>query len=102
MTESQVSDDLLRLSQEFGSTYWLCQHLKQAIKHKYTTLLSDLMNRPNSHVAESMKSVLKTLKKQELYIINALTYPYSNEKLEGTNNLIKVIKRIAFGYHDLL
>ncbi|CAM4363909.1 ISL3 family transposase [Erysipelothrix aquatica] len=100
MTESQVIDDLLRLSQEFESTYWLCQHLKQAIKHKNTTLLSDLMNRPNSHVAESMKGVLKTFKKQENYIINALTYPYSNGKLEGTNNLIKVIKRIAFGYRD--
>lgn len=31
-------------------------------------------------------------------IINSLKYPYSNGKLEGKNNLIKVIKRIAFGF----
>ncbi|WP_159649936.1 transposase [Erysipelothrix aquatica] len=58
------------------------------------------MNPPNSHVAESMKDVLKTFKKQKNPIINALTYPYSNRKLERTNNLFRVIKRIAFGYRD--
>lgn len=31
-------------------------------------------------------------------IINALKYPYSNGKLEGKNNLIKAIKRVAFGF----
>ncbi|MDT2404716.1 transposase, partial [Enterococcus avium] len=31
-------------------------------------------------------------------IINALKYPYSNGKLEGKNNLIKVIKRVVFGF----
>ncbi|WP_349252236.1 ISL3 family transposase [Erysipelothrix aquatica] len=100
MTEAQVIDDLLRLSQEFETTYWLCQHLKQAIKHKNISLLSDLINQSNPYVADSMQRVLKTFKKQESYIINALTYPYSNGRLEGTNNLIKVIKRIAFGYRD--
>lgn len=28
ITESQVIDDLLRFSQEFENTYWLCQQLK--------------------------------------------------------------------------
>ena len=33
-------------------------------------------------------------------IINALELPCSNAKLEATNNLIKVIKRNAFGFRD--
>ncbi|EWM57067.1 transposase, partial [Streptococcus thermophilus] len=33
-------------------------------------------------------------------IINALELPYSNAKLEATNNLIKVIKRNAFGFRN--
>ncbi|WP_230685901.1 transposase, partial [Streptococcus pneumoniae] len=30
-------------------------------------------------------------------IVNALQLPYSNAKLEATNNLIKLIKRNSFG-----
>ncbi|HEL1232399.1 TPA: transposase, partial [Streptococcus equi subsp. zooepidemicus] len=33
-------------------------------------------------------------------IENALDLPYSNAKLEATNNLIKVIKRNAFGFRN--
>ena len=32
--------------------------------------------------------------------MNALELPYSNAKLEATNNLIKVIKRNAFGFRN--
>ncbi|MGX7232912.1 transposase, partial [Enterococcus italicus] len=38
------------------------------------------------------------LNKHKKAIINSLKFPYSNGKLEGKNNLIKVIKRIAFGF----
>ena len=31
---------------------------------------------------------------------NALKLPYSNGKLEGKNNLIKVLQRIAFGFRN--
>ncbi|WP_208920892.1 transposase, partial [Enterococcus cecorum] len=31
---------------------------------------------------------------------NALKLPYSNGKLEGKNNLIKVFQRIAFGFRN--
>ena len=33
-------------------------------------------------------------------IANALQLPYSNAKLEATNNLIKLIKRNAFGFRN--
>ncbi|MFQ7173949.1 MAG: transposase [Thomasclavelia ramosa] len=32
---------------------------------------------------------------------NTLTTPYTNGPIEGINNKIKVIKRIAFGYRSL-
>ncbi|MGT2787634.1 transposase, partial [Streptococcus loxodontisalivarius] len=38
--------------------------------------------------------------KDKKKIINALELPYSNAKLEATNNLIKVIKRNAFGFRN--
>ncbi|NQJ22554.1 transposase [Streptococcus suis] len=33
-------------------------------------------------------------------VLNALELPYFNAKLEATNNLIKVIKRNAFGFRN--
>ncbi|MGT2833319.1 transposase, partial [Streptococcus halotolerans] len=46
------------------------------------------------------KTVLSTFLKDKEKIINALKLPYSNAKLEATNNLIKVIKRNAFGFRN--
>ena len=34
-------------------------------------------------------------------ILNHGTHPMHSSKLEGVNNKIKVIKRIAYGFHDL-
>ena len=45
-----------------------------------------------------MKIALKTLKKYKEFIINTLETTYNNGVIEGTNNLIKCIKRISFGY----
>ena len=46
------------------------------------------------------QTVLKTFLKVKEKIVNALQLPYSNAKLEATNNLIKLIKRNAFGFRN--
>ena len=43
---------------------------------------------------------LKTFLKDKEKIVNALQLHYSNAKLEATNNLIKLIKRNAFGFRN--
>ena len=35
-------------------------------------------------------------------VFNTLTYLFSNSMIEGTNNLIQVIKRLAFGYRSFI
>lgn len=45
-----------------------------------------------------MKTSVKTLQNYIGYIENSFIYDYTNGILEGINNKIKVIKRIAFGY----
>ena len=47
-----------------------------------------------------MKNTLKTYTMFKSFIINSLKYNYSNGLIEGTNNLIKCIKRIAFGFRS--
>ena len=46
------------------------------------------------------QTVFKTFLKDKEKIANALQLPYSNAKLEATNNLIKLIKRNAFGFRN--
>ena len=46
------------------------------------------------------QTIFKTFLKDKDKIINALELPYSNTKLEAANNLIKVIKRNAFGFRN--
>ena len=41
---------------------------------------------------------IKYLTKQTRNVKNALKLPYSNGKLEGKNNLIKVFQRVAFEF----
>ncbi|WP_148131557.1 transposase, partial [Streptococcus sp. HMSC034E03] len=46
------------------------------------------------------QTVFKTFLKDKEKIVNALQLLYSNAKLEATNNLIKLIKRNAFGFRN--
>jgi len=47
-----------------------------------------------------MKTSLKTLRKHLPYIKNSFIYPYNNGRIEGINNKIKVLNRVAYGYRN--
>ncbi len=48
-----------------------------------------------------MKTSLKTLRKHLPYIKNTFIYPYNNRRIEGINNKIKVLSRVAYCYRNL-
>ena len=58
------------------------------------------MEQELANVKLIVQSVFKTFLKDKDKVLNALELPYSNAKLEATNNLIKVIKRNAFGFRN--
>ena len=47
-----------------------------------------------------MKQAINLFKEYEQYIENSFKYDINNRIIEGTNNLVKCIKRIAFGYRS--
>ena len=55
-----------------------------------------------SKVNYYFKTVFRTFRKHKQYIKNALETHYSNAKLEGTNKLIKDIKRLGFGFKNFI
>ena len=98
LTESEVLDYLLSINPQLRQSYEVYQNLLDAFDAKdFNTFFEWIDTLPNSLNAE-FKKAATYLNKHRKAIINALKYPYSNGKFEGKNNLIKVIKRIAFGF----
>ena len=50
---------------------------------------------------QSVTKFANTLRRYRYGILNHCDYPIHTGKLEGVNNKIKVIKRKAYGFHDL-
>ena len=47
-----------------------------------------------------VRQFIKTLRRDEYGILNHCKFPIGTSRLEGVNNKIKVIKRMAYGVHD--
>ncbi|WP_198016009.1 transposase, partial [Streptococcus sp. OBRC6] len=69
-------------------------------QEKQTNHFFDLIEEVISDIHPIFQTVFRTFLKDRNKTTNALELPYSNAKLEATNNLIKVIKRNAFGFRN--
>lgn len=100
MSEQLVVDELLRIDDQLRETYWFYQNYLACFQSKDIEGCRRIVQHPSSNLSESMKRSVHSLIKHQVSIENALRYPYSNGVIEGTNNVIKVLKRIAFGYRS--
>ena len=100
LTNKEVLEKLLSYSQELRQHYNLYQLLLFHFQEKQTEHFFSLIEETTSSVNPIFQTVFKTFLKDKDKIMNALELPYSNVKLEATNNLIKVIKRNAFGFRN--
>ena len=100
LTNKEVLEKLLSYSQELRQHYNLYQLLLFHFQEKQTDHFFSLIDETISSVNPIFQTVFKTFLKDKDKIMNALELPYSNAKLEATNNLIKVIKRNAFGFRN--
>ncbi len=98
LTNKEVLEKLISYSQELRQHYNLYQLLLFHFQEKQTDHFFSLIDETISSVNPIFQTVFKTFLKDKDKIMNALELPYSNAKLEATNNLIKVIKRNAFGF----
>ena len=71
-------------------------HFQNKEPEKFFGLIEDNIKKVHS----LFQTVFKTFLKDKGKIVNALQLSYSNAKLEATNNLIKLIKRNAFGFRN--
>lgn len=100
MTEADVVDFLIDLDDELKQTYLVYQDLLYALKNKKYDLLTKILHNHNYNISSYMKTSVKSLIEFLPYIKNTFNNTYHNGFIEGNNNFIKVIKRIAFGFRS--
>ena len=98
ISEYEIVQYLINTNDCLKQTYNLYQGIIKAIRNKDIKLFVKIIESKHKNISEYMIKTLKTYNKFKNYIINSLKYKFNNGIIEGTNNLIKCIKRIAFGY----
>src|SRR5699024_3529222 len=97
--EASVIDELLNYDEDLKRHYDLYQSLMECVKEKDFTTLNNILHTVDSSIYfRYMNTSIKTLKKHLPYIRHSLIYPYNNGRIEGINNKIKVLNRVAYGY----
>ena len=102
MREIDIVAFLLDRCPELRANYNLYQDVKVAIKLKNIELLDHAIAEPDTLISDYMLTSIKTTKKYRDYIVHMFNTNYTNGVIEGINNKIKVIKRIAFGYRSFV
>ncbi|WP_143456968.1 transposase, partial [Ligilactobacillus salivarius] len=83
------------------TAYEYYQLLLQMYRKNSCQLLNSLTDTSSWNLPPEMRQALKTIKKHKSEIGNSFVLPrLTNGPIEGINNHIKVIKRIAYGYNN--
>ena len=100
MTQSDIVNYLINTDEELKQTYLLYQDILYCFKQKDFNKLKQVLININPKISNYMKTSVKTLIEFLPYIKNTFENNYHNGFIEGNNNFIKVIKRIAFGFRS--
>ena len=100
LTNKEILDKLLSHSEYLRHHYNVYQLLLFHFQNKEPDKFFGLIEDNLKQLHPIFQTIFKTFLKDKEKIVNALQLPYSNAKLEATNNLIKLIKRNAFGFRN--
>ena len=98
-------EELLALNQVINTVMILKDKLKHLWTYRSRTWASKALDNwcdlARSLNIRSVNIFVKMLRRHDYGILNHCDYPIHTGKIEGVNNKIKVIKRKAYGFHDL-
>ncbi len=92
---------MLEYDETLYVNYKLYQTLLNALQNKNYKLLEHTLQSTQHKLTSSyMKTSMRTLKAHLTFIKNSFIYPFNNGRIEGINNKIKVLNRVAYGYRN--
>ena len=100
VSTQEIVDYLLSNSAELKATYEFVQAARHSIKVSKIGSLVCLLQSPSAQLSSFMLTAINSMKKHLQFIKNMMRSTLTNGVIEGINNKIKVIKRIAFGYRS--
>lgn len=100
--EIDVVNYIINTNETLKETYYLYQDLLYSIRKKDKASFYEALDNASNLISDYMKTSIKTLIEYKDYICNSFLYNFTNASIEGSINLIKVIKRIAFGYKSFI
>jgi transposase len=98
-------EEILALNERLNTIYWLKDLLAHIWDYYYPGWAMKMVAewcevaRQDGHPA--LVKFARMLERHQYGIISHCKHPIHTSKLEGVNNKIKVVKRIAYGFHDL-
>lgn len=98
ISQKDIVKFLINTDKTLKATYECYQGLINSLKENNFNKFKSITFNQNENISEKMKKALTLYKKNIKYIENSFKYDINNGIIEGTNNLIKCLKRIAFGY----
>lgn len=98
MSQKDMVTYMINTNVTLKATYECYQGIINSIKDKNFHKFKNIVKHQDKNLSPKMKQALKLYNENLEYIENAFQYDINNGIIEGTNNLIKAIKRIAFGY----
>ena len=98
MSQQEIVQFLVNTNKTLKTTYQCYQGIINSIKENDFNKFKNIVLHKNKSISDKMKQALKLYNENINYIENSFKYDINNGIIEGTNNLIKCIKRIAFGY----
>ena len=103
--EKDRLEEALQLNKPLSCTYYLKEDLRQIwlqkTKAKAERVLTDWIKRSASSGIKMLMKFAKTLAAHRSGILAYYDYRISSGPLEGTNNKIKSMKRMAYGFRDM-
>ena len=101
----QQLQELLALNEVINTVMILKDKLRHLWSYRSRTWASKALDQwcalARSLKQKSLTAFARMLQRHREGILNHCDYPIHTGKLEGVNNKIKVIKRKAYGFHDL-
>ena len=89
---------MINTNQTLKADYNCYQGIINSLKEKNFIKFKKIIEHPSKDLSIKMRKALKLYRENIKYIENTFNYNINNGIIEGTNNIIKTIKRIAFGY----
>lgn len=98
VSQREIVTYLINTDKTLKATYECYQGIINSLKERDFNKFKKIIKNKNNNVSDKMKRALELYNENTKYIENSFKYEINNGVIEGTNNLIKTLKRFAFGY----